>query len=227
MFRSHRRICVAAALLPLFLTFEVAAAPVPDPTRADATVKAQPYESVFKNYQPASDETTSPDKLWRGANDAVAGQGGHSGMAGMSMDGPMKMPMPGGGEKSMPADMKMPMNHDMKMPMDHGMKKPMDHNMKMQDGHAIPMDKSMPSQKAAPPAGTMSPAGHEGMQMPGAKAKAMDMKMPMDHTMPMPAGHAMPMDQAMPMPKKVLKVAPAAAEPMPPGMDLHEGHKGK
>ena len=65
------------------------------------------------------------------------------------------------------------------------------------------------------------------MPMPGAKAKAMDTKMPMDHTMPMPAGHAMPMDKAMPRPKKALEVAPAAAEPMPPGMDMHEGHKGK
>ena len=218
MFRSHRRICVAAALLPLCLTFEVAAAPVADPTRADATVTAQPYESVFRTYQPASDETTSPDKLWRGANDAVAGQGSHSGMAGMSMDGPMKMPMPGAVEKSMSADMKMPMDHDMKKHMG---------DMKMQDGQAMPIDKSMPSQKPAPAAGTTSPGGHEGMQMPGAKAKAMDMKMPVDHTMPMPADHAMPMDKAMPMPKKALIVAPAAAEPMPPGMDMHEGHKGK
>ena len=211
MFRSRRRICVAAALLPLLFSFEVAAAPGADPTRADATVRAQPYESVFTNYQPASDETTSPDKLWRGANDAVAGQGGHGGMAGMSMDGAMTMPMPGSGEKPMPTDMKMPMDHD----------------MKRQEGQATPMGKSMPSQKAAPPAGAASSAGHKGMHMPGAKAKAMDMTVPMDHTIPTPAGHAVPMDKAMPMPKKTLKVAPAAAEPMPPGMDMHEGHKGK
>ena len=211
MSRSHRRIRVAAALLPLFLTVEVAAAPGTDPTRADAIVIGQPFESVFKTYQPASDETTSPDKLWRGANDSVAGQGGHGGMAGMSIGGPTTMPMPGSDEKSMPME------------------------MKMQDGQAMPTGKSMPSQKTAPPARTASPSGHAGMQMPGAKSKPMDMKMPMDHTMPMPADHAMPMgkgipmpmDKGMPMPKKAPKQTPAPAAAMPPGMDMHEGHKGK
>lgn len=211
MFRSYRRTCVAAALMPLFLTVGVAAAPGADPTRPDVAVVAQPYESVFKNYQPASDETTSPDKLWRGANNAVAGQGGHGGMAGMPMDHSMKMPMPGSDDKPMPMDMKMPM----------------DHNMKMQDGQEMPMGNHMPSQKAAPPTGTKSPARHGGMQMPGANATSMEMKMPMDHTMPMPAGHAMPMDKAMPMPKKATKETPAPAAPMPPDMDMHEGHKGK
>ena len=159
MSRSYRRTCVAAAMLPLFLTFEVAAASGADPTRANAIVKVQPYESVFKNYQPASDESTSPDKLWRGANDAVAGQGGHSGMAGMSMDGPMSMPTPASGEKP----------------------------------------------------------------------KLMEMKTPMHHRMPMPAGHAMPMDNAVPMPmlKRTPKDTPVPVESMPPGMDMHEGHKGK
>lgn len=157
MYLSHRRTCVAAALLPLLFSYKVAAAPGADLTRADATVKAQPYESVFKNYQPVADEPTSPDKLWRGANDAVARQGDPSGMAGMSMDGPMTMPMPGSGGKPMP----------------------------------------------------------------------MDMKMPMNHTTPMPAGHAMPMHKAMPMPEKAPKKAPAPAASMPPGMDMHKGHKGK
>lgn len=155
MFRSYRRTCIAAALLPLFLGVDVAAAPAADPTSATATVTPQPYESVFKNYRSASDETTSPDKLWRDANAAVAGQGGHAGMAGMTTDGSMSMPA--SGEKSMP----------------------------------------------------------------------MDMKMPMDHTMKMPAGNAKSMDQTMPMPEKAPKDAPAPAAPMPPGMNMHEGHTGK
>ena len=211
MSRFHRRICVAAALLPLFLSIDVVAAPGADPTRPDAAVTAQPYESAFKNYQPAPDGITSPDKLWRGANDAIAGQGGHGGMAGMQMDGPMTMSMPGSGEKPMPMDMKMPINHGMQMP----------------DSRAMPMGKSMPSQKAAPSPGTASPARRGGMQMPGANAKQMNMTMPMDHSMTMPAGHAMSMDKAMPMPKKAPKDVPASAVPMPPGVDMHEGHKGK
>ena len=147
MFRSYRRTCIAAALLPLFLGVDGAAAPVADPTSATATVTPQPYESVFKNYRSASDETTSPDKLWRDANAAVAGQGGHAGMAGMTTDGSMSMPA--SGEKSMPMDMKMP------------------------------------------------------------------------------AGNAKSMDQTMPMPEKAPKDAPAPAAPMPPGMNMHEGHTGK
>ena len=166
---SYRRNCVAAALLPLFLSGGVVAAPGIDSTRPDAPGITQPYESAFKNYQPATDEATSPDKLWRGANDAVAGQGSHGSMAGMQMDGPMTMSRHGSGEKPMPMD----------------------------------------------------------MRMPGANAKSMDMTMPMDHSMPMPAGHARPVDKAMPMLKKAPKNAPAPAAPMPPGMDMHEGHKGK
>ena len=208
---SYRRNCVAAALLPLFLSIKVVAAPSIDSTRPDAPGITQAYESAFKNYQPATDETTSPDKLWRGANDAVAGQGGHGGMAGMQMDGRMTMSMPGSGEKPMPMDMKMPMNH----------------NMKIQDGQAMPMGKKMPSQKAAPSPGSASPAGHGGMQMPGANTKSIDMTMPMDHSMPLPAGRAMSMGKAMPMPKNAPKDVPASAMPMPPGMDMHEGHKGQ
>ena len=120
-----RRTCAAAALLPLLLTVDVLAAPGADPAGANAKVTIQPYDSVFKSYQAAPDETTSPDKLWRSANEAVAATAGHGGMAGMPMD----------------------------------------------------------------------------------------MKMPMNHTMPMP--------------KKTLKAAPKPTAPMPPGMDMHEGHKGK
>ena len=157
MDRSHRRTCVASALLPLFLSLDVAAALGADPARPVSPVPIQPYGSVFQNYRPAVDETTSPDKLWRGANESVAEQGGHGGMAGMSMDGSPPMPVPASGEK--------------------------------------------PPQP--------------------------NLKMPMDHKMPMPADHATPMDNAMPMPKKVPRETPAPASPMPAGMDMHEGHKGK
>ncbi|MBC7415319.1 MAG: hypothetical protein H7327_10340 [Herminiimonas sp.] len=97
---------VAAALLPLFLTLDVHAASGADPASATATATMQPYESVFKNYQATVDETTSPDKLWRSANDAVAAAGGHGGMPGMPMDGSITK-----GAPTPPA----PMHHGMDM----------------------------------------------------------------------------------------------------------------
>jgi len=55
------------------------AAQTPDPLDANAAVPASTYESAFKNYQDVAENQTSPDKIWRAANDEMARLGGHAG----------------------------------------------------------------------------------------------------------------------------------------------------
>lgn len=50
-----------------------------DPLSANATVPASTYVSAFKDYRAATDESATPDKAWRAANDEVARLGGHAG----------------------------------------------------------------------------------------------------------------------------------------------------
>lgn len=52
---------------------------MPDPSDADAPVPEVAYTSTFKNYQSATDENESPDKIWRASNDAVGNAGMHAG----------------------------------------------------------------------------------------------------------------------------------------------------
>ena len=69
------RFVAIAVLLPA-----AALAGVPaDPTRADVTVPAPVYQSVFANYQSMQEEEQSPDKVWKRANEEVGRIGGHAG----------------------------------------------------------------------------------------------------------------------------------------------------
>jgi hypothetical protein len=45
---------------------------------AGAAVPALAYVSAFKTYQAASDERTSPDQVWRTANESVGKSGSHA-----------------------------------------------------------------------------------------------------------------------------------------------------
>lgn len=50
-----------------------------DPLDANAPVSPTGYISAFENYRVAGDEETSPDKLWRDANNEMKNLGGHAG----------------------------------------------------------------------------------------------------------------------------------------------------
>ena len=52
---------------------------MPDPSDANASVPEVAYTSTFKNYQSATDEKESPDKIWRTSNDAVGNAGMQAG----------------------------------------------------------------------------------------------------------------------------------------------------
>ncbi|SMP51635.1 hypothetical protein [Noviherbaspirillum suwonense] len=45
------------------------------PADADAPVPASHYVSALSSYQPAADEKTSPDQVWRSANQEVGNAG--------------------------------------------------------------------------------------------------------------------------------------------------------
>lgn len=162
------RICAWAALAPL--TFAVHAATI-DPSSATADVPAAAYESAFKTYRPVAEESTSPDKGWRAANDAVAAKPGEDHMMGMQMGGSMNMSMPGktdmpasaGKMMVMPDGTTMPIEKHKSMPMGKETKMPMDHDMKM----------PMPKVNKSTPA-----------------AKSTDKQMNHDMNMPMPKGDA-------------------------------------
>ncbi|MEC4722889.1 MULTISPECIES: hypothetical protein [Noviherbaspirillum] len=51
----------------------------PNPLDANAPTAAVSYESAFKNFRASNDEGTTPDKLWRSANDEMGKIGGHAG----------------------------------------------------------------------------------------------------------------------------------------------------
>ena len=113
-----RRCALAAALV---YAGAAHAAPA-DPSDPNSSAPAMQYDSAFKGYQPASDASTSPDKTWRAANDAVAATSGHDAMMTMPMGGSMGMAMPKPGNDPKPSDQaqKMPMDNGMTMPMPKG-----------------------------------------------------------------------------------------------------------
>ena len=51
----------------------------PDPTDPSVAVPATVYQSTLTASAPVAQDTPSPDKAWRAANDTVAGQPGHAG----------------------------------------------------------------------------------------------------------------------------------------------------
>lgn len=51
----------------------------PDPTDPSVAVPATVYESVLTGHVPPANNNQTPDKAWRAANDALAGQAGHAG----------------------------------------------------------------------------------------------------------------------------------------------------
>ena len=73
----------------------------PSPSDANATVPAVGYVSAFDNYRAMPEEKTSPDQVWRAANQEITGQdmhGGHIAMPGMGpADSGNHMSMPGMG----------------------------------------------------------------------------------------------------------------------------------
>ena len=144
----HWRFCALASLLPLSAALNAAHA---DPTNSSANVPPAQHSSAFKSYIAAAEDSVSPDKGWRAANDAVADKPGQGHMMGMQMSGSMSMPMPSnavkptsaGKEMVMPDGSIMPMEKHKLVPMDKGMKLPVDKGMKVPDGHTMPMRKDM------------------------------------------------------------------------------------
>jgi hypothetical protein len=70
----------ALALLPFAATAQQTQQSF-HPADANAPVPASGYVSSFKGYRAAVDEKTSPDEVWRAANEEEQGQGEHSGHA--------------------------------------------------------------------------------------------------------------------------------------------------
>jgi predicted small lipoprotein YifL len=75
---SKKWLAVAAWV---FVSLAAAQQKQPNYTPADATspVSAISYESAFKSYRTSTDESPSPDKVWRSANDDMGRLGGHAG----------------------------------------------------------------------------------------------------------------------------------------------------
>jgi len=67
-----------AGLLPL-LAMAQAHPPRPAPTEPAAPIANQPYESVFRHYQPIGEPEQAPAAQWRAANDEMARLRGHAG----------------------------------------------------------------------------------------------------------------------------------------------------
>ena len=84
---SHWIMVVAVALLPLAATAQQGQQP--SPADVNAAVAETSYVSSFKNYITTPEESTSPDQVWRAANEEVgrsdphAGHGSHGAMTGM------------------------------------------------------------------------------------------------------------------------------------------------
>ena len=198
MTKMQWRVCAMAALLPLSALAKMVPA---DPTDSAAGAPATSYDSAFKNYQPIAEESVTPDKAWRAANDAVAAKPGEDHMMGMQMGGPMDMGIPREIEGS----------------------KSSDRTMVMPDGTTMPMSGHSPRAMATPDRGTM--AMDKGMKMPMprgeiAKPKQKGIDKPRDRGMKMPDGSTMPMGKSMKMPM------PRTDTSMP-GMDMSHDHDGK
>ena len=67
------------ALLPALAVQAQQPSRSPDPTDPSVAVPVTVYQSVLTGYASAEKDTPTPDKSWRAANDAVAGQPGHAG----------------------------------------------------------------------------------------------------------------------------------------------------
>lgn len=167
------------------------------PASSTAPVPTVSYQSAFETYKPITNESKTPDKSWRAANDAV----GAEPMGGMQMGGGA-MTMPMGESKTMPMDMGNgeKMSDDKSMPMDKSMTMPMDKHtqMPMGNGMDMPMGKAMPMPM------------DKTMNMP-----AMKKKLPKKSTS---TPIKKPMDQGMPMGNMNMPMG----DNMPP-MDMHKG----
>ncbi len=75
---SHWTIVAALALPPLAVTAQQTQQPL-DPADANAPVQASGYVSACKDYRATADEKTSPDKVWRAANEQVQREGEQGG----------------------------------------------------------------------------------------------------------------------------------------------------
>lgn len=88
-----------AAVVCLPLTATAQQSQQPSPFDANATVPAVGYVSAFDNYRATPEEKTSPDQVWRTANQEVTSQDMHGGHAVMPSVGPADsvkpMSMPG------------------------------------------------------------------------------------------------------------------------------------
>jgi hypothetical protein len=79
MMSTKQWLAVAAwALLPMAASAQQEQAKY-NPADANAPFNAVPYESAFKGFRSSSDEQSSPDKVWRTANDEMGKLGGHAG----------------------------------------------------------------------------------------------------------------------------------------------------
>lgn len=93
---SHRITVAVLAFLPLAATAQQPQQA--NPADAYVTVPAIGYVSAFENYRATPDEKTSPDQVWRAANEEIASKdahGGHTDMPGMTpaaSGNPMSMP---------------------------------------------------------------------------------------------------------------------------------------
>ena len=149
------RLCALVSLLPFSAAINAAQS---DPTNASADAPSAQYESTFKSYIAAADDSVSPEKGWRAANDGVADKPGQGHKMGMQMGDSMSMPMPGkpvapstaGNEMVMPDGSTMPMEKHNSAPNATDMKVPMDKAMKMPGGAAMPMHKDMKKPAPAP-----------------------------------------------------------------------------
>jgi len=111
---SHWITVAVVAFLPLIATAQQSQQPSPtDPT---ATVPPVGYVSAFDNYRATPEQKTSPDQVWRTANEEITSQdmhGGHAAMPGMGPAASGKsMAMPGMGAGMGPA----PSGKHMSMP---------------------------------------------------------------------------------------------------------------
>jgi len=71
---NTRILMLAAACLPLFASAQATSG------AADAGAKVAPpvYRSAFADFRPLEEPAATPDKAWLQANQALAGQSGHS-----------------------------------------------------------------------------------------------------------------------------------------------------
>lgn len=83
---SHWITVAAVVFLPLAATAHQSHQP--SPTDANATVPPVGYVSAFDNYRATLEEKTSPDQVWRTANEEIMSQDMHSGHATIPGIGP-------------------------------------------------------------------------------------------------------------------------------------------